>query len=532
MIEVSVIVSAYNDELRYTKCVSRLYQLPFNYEFLKATQNGKGRAILEAAKHATGKIIVTVDTDFKDVKLIPEYVDKLKQENLDILVFRRQHKSRPLKRRVASALFKGYSQTLFGDFPDTQHGFKIFRKSALLESYRISGYAWDVEFINEAKKRNLKIAELSMQVEHSESNFKVMHSGPKMAYDLFRYWLTNNYNKLYLILALSYLVALVTASTVMRIPVGTDVHFHFDVAEIWANGQNGMFSDKVFEVNLFPYPPIFHWLLVPGVWLNIEFLWAKAFQVALPFGIFLATTLFMMRHTNPKATVVTAMILLSTIGFTDGTIQCRPQGLAMIFIPLTLHALISSQKRQFLASNTLLAYTHGVAGLANTWLPMLHKLFNRKMLKTALTAILLLLPLATITAIYFGGALNKWGGHMDTYQEYLVFTQPHTMIPYYAGTSLIGWAYVAYTLLKWDNASDLEKTLALSVLGLTIMIPFWADRFLQYAIVGLSCLAGAGIARNRRMFYILIPLIAVMMVAVQFNIYWVTFTDNWWLYPP
>jgi len=41
-----------------------------------------------------------------------------------------------------------------------------------------------------------------------------------------------------------------------------------------------------------------------------------------------------------------------------------------------------------------------------------------------------------------------------------------------------------------------------------------------------------GISRNRRLFYILVPLIAVMLVAVQANIFWVTFTDNWWLFPP
>jgi len=533
MIEVSVIVSAYNDGVRLGECLSKLYRLPFNYEFLVATKKGKGKAIVESAKKAKGEIIVTVDSDFKDVSLIPFFVSKLQMEKADILVFERTYKNhRPLKRRIASNLFRGYVQTLFGELPDTQHGFKVFRKSALLDSYRINGFAWDVEFITEAKKQGLKIIEVPMLTGHSESNFRVLSSGAKMASDLFGYWLENNWSKLYLSLSLFYLFALITASTVMKIPVGTDVHFHLDVAAIWASGQNGMFSEQVMALNQFPYPPLFHWLLVPSVWLHIEFLWAKALQIMLPFGIYLTTTLFMMRHTNPKATVVTAMILMSTVGFTDGTIQCRPQGLAMLLLPLTLHYLLTRQNRGFLAVNTCVAYIHGIAGLANTWMLLLRNYFNRKMFKTFLTATFLLLPLIATTAIYFSGALTKWGGHMDTYQEYLVFTQPQNMIPYYAGTSLIGWIFVAYTLTKWDRSTELEKVLALSVLGLTVMIPFWADRFLQYAIIGLSCLAGLGITRNRRLFYILVPLIAVMLVAVQVNIFWVTFTDNWWLYPP
>jgi len=353
----------------------------------------------------------------------------------------------------------------------------------------------------------------------------------KMAFDLLRYWLTDRHNKLILALALSYLVALTVASTFTAIPIGIDVHFHFDVAAIWARGQNGMFSSRVLELNLFPYPPVFHWLLVPSVWFGFEFLMAKFLQVALPFGIFLATIMFMSRHTNPKATLLTAMFLVSTIGFTDGTIQCRPMGLSIMLVPLALHSIIESNGKQFVVSNSLIAYTHGIAGIANTWLPSLHRMFNRKMSKTIAVTVLVLSPLVIVSAIYFGGALNKWGGHMDTYQEYLVFTQPFTMIPYYAGFSLIGWVFVAQTLLRWSKSSDFERVITLSVLGLTVMVPFWADRFLQYAIIGLSCLAGAGIAKNRRLFYILVPLMVFMAVANLVNIYWITFTDNWWLYP-
>jgi hypothetical protein len=342
----------------------------------------------------------------------------------------------------------------------------------------------------------------------------------------------NSWNKLYLVLTACFFVALVTASCVMVIPVGTDVWFHFDVAEVWANGQNGMFSERVLTENRFPYPPIFHLLLVPSVWLGQEALMGKLMQVVLPFGIYLTVTWFMRKHTTPKAACLTAMILLATVGFVDGTIQCRPQGLAMMLLPLVFDSFLCGNQLDFFGFNSLVGYIHGIAGLANTWLPSLVGLFNRKMRKGIIASILILVPLAIVTLSYFGGAASKWGSHMDTYQEYLVFSDPFNMIPYYAGVSLIGWAFVVYALLRWNRVGAFEKVLTLSVLGLTVMIPFWADRFLQYAVVGLACLAGKGISENRRLLYILVPLIAVMTVLGLVNIFWVTFTNNWWLYPP
>jgi len=118
MIEVSVIVSAYNDGARLGECLAKLYRLPFNYEFLVATKKGKGKAIVESAKKAKGEIIVTVDSDFKDVSLIPFFVSKLQMEKADILVFERTYKNhRPLKRRIASNLFRGYTQPYLENSP-------------------------------------------------------------------------------------------------------------------------------------------------------------------------------------------------------------------------------------------------------------------------------------------------------------------------------------------------------------------------------------------------------------------------------
>lgn len=532
MIEVSIIIPSYNDDRRYGECLSRLYRLPLQYEYLIADQKGKGRAIVETAKKARGDIIVTCDTDFMQVNLIPEYVKMLKEKQVDLIVPRRTYTDRPLHRNLLTSGFRSTANVLFGGLPDTQHGFKVFRKTVIEHDYKLKGFAWDVEFVNEAKKAGYKILETEMNIKYTRSNFKSLKSTLTMGFELLSYWLSDNWNKLYFMLSILFFASLFYASYSTAIPIGADVHFHLDVAKVWARGENGMFSDRVFTENLFPYPPLFHWLLVPSIWLNFEYLACKFFQVSLPFLIYLSTTLFMSRNTNHKTAALTALVMLSSVGFIDGTIQCRPMGFAMIFIPLAYHYLAANKNRLFALPLAIMGYSHGIAALANLWLPTTQKFLNRKNLKYLVLVLLVLAPLLISSVVYFGGALDKWSGHHDSYQEYLIFTSPQTMIPYYSGMSIIGWVYVAYALSKWNEASSLMKTLTLSLLGLTIMIPLWSDRFLQYSTLTLSCVAALGISRNKRLSSFLVPLLAVMAVANIVNIVWVTWTGNWWLFSP
>jgi hypothetical protein len=530
--KVSVIVSAYHDNLRLRRCLGLLKHLPKDYEVLVSGGKGKGGSLVATAQKAKGDIVVSVDSDFDGVYLIPAYVQQLKDENADVLVFRRKFMNgRPLVRRVASGLFRGYAKTLFGELPDTQCGFKVFRKEVLRDSYLIDGFAWDVEFVVDARRDGFKVLEVPYSVKYKSSGFSVGGSFLGMGFDVFRFWLSDSWNKLFFVLALAYLAALVTASASMSIPLGTDVHFHFSVAEVWARGENGMFSQVVMGENLFPYPPVFHWLLVPAVWTGTQLVVGRVFQTVLPFGIFLCTCLFVSRHVGPKACAVAGLVLISSVGFTDGAIQCRPMGLSMLLLPFVFHYLLSENGRGFVVCNSLVGYTHGVAGLASTWLLMLRGFLCKKTWKTALLAVLFLVPLAVVSVAYFGGAVDKWGGHMDTYQEYLLFTEPLSMLPYYAGVSLLGWLFVVLVLARWNGASEFSKTLTLSLLGLTIMIPFWADRFLQYSMISLACLVGVGVSKDKRLVAAFVPMLAVLAVANLINLFWITFTGNWWLYP-
>ena len=532
MIDVSVIVPAFNDE-RLNDCCVRLNGLPNNYEWIVASEKGKGSAIVNAVKRARGNIIVTCDTDFRLVQFIPDYVKQFVDEKADILVGDRIYIEKPLSRRVSSKVYNFYKQVLFGALPDTQSGFKIFKKQALLQfenQFKIKGFAWDTEFISRAKDADLTIIESNITERCDKGTVRVS-DGFGMIFDLAKLWVSNKYNLMLLCVSLTFLLGLILASALTSIPIGTDVHFHYKVAGYYAIGQNGMFSSTVLEMNNSPYPPIFHLMLVPSIWLNVQYLFAKMLQIVLPFLIYLSTIVFIRYYTYPKTELITALLLLSTMGFIDGTIQARPQGLAMIIIPFALFFYIQNKDNKFVASSGILAWTHGVAGIANIWLLTLYGFFKGSWKKTFIKLALVLGPIILITLIYLGGAVGKWGGATDTYQEYLIFTKPQEMIPYYSGMCLIGWVFLAYNLTRWTRLSSLEKTLTLSLVGLTVMIPLWADRFLQYSTLTLACISALGLSRYKRAQQIVLPLVVIMYVLVTINLFWTTFTNNWWLYP-
>lgn len=344
-------------------------------------------------------------------------------------------------------------------------------------------------------------------------------------------WLLNKLHIFLLFVSLIYLVGLILASALTPIPIGTDVYFHYDVARHYANFELGMFSDTVLEMNQFPYPPLYHLLLVPSIWAGLENVFARLMQICLPFLIYLSTVIFIGKLTNPKTQLITALLLTSTMGFVDGTIQARPQGLSMILVPVALYFYIKRADNKFVASSAAVTYTHGIAGLANLWTLMIYGFLKKHWTKTFIKLTIVLSPILLSTILYVGGAMSKWGGMFDTYQEYLIFTEPFTMIPYYSGMTLIGWIYLLYNLATWSKRDMLEKTLCLSLIGLTIMIPLWADRFLQYSTLTLACLSAIGLAKSSKAQKIVLPLIVLMYVLVMANLYWITFTNNWWLYP-
>jgi uncharacterized membrane protein len=327
-------------------------------------------------------------------------------------------------------------------------------------------------------------------------------------------------------ISIIYLALLVSATLSNPVPLGADIHFHLDIAQVYAKGQNGMFSQTVFNVIGFPYPPIFHLILVPSVPLNLQYQWTRILQVALGFGCYLSVIALMKTYGDNKTAILTATALLGSFAFTDATIQARPQTLDMLILPWAIHFFMSNKNRLFSLSAIVLAWNHGVAALSGVWTLLLSKL--KKNFKITLATILAVSPIVLLTLVYFGGAMSTWSGHTDTYQETLLFANPAYMIPVYCGASLVGWLFVFRNLKNWGEQPKLNRALVLSVLGLTVLIPFWADRFLQYAAIPLCCLVGLELRKDRRLLVVFVPLIILAFSLNIANLWWITATGNWW----
>jgi|SRR3989344_4391499 len=137
-------------------------------------RRGKGRAVREGVHLAKGDIVGFVDADNKTP--ISEF-DKFEIEfahGADIVIGSRGlresriERPQPLYRRIGSRLFSFGMHAIVGlkQFPDTQCGFKFFRRTAAADVFgrqRIDGYMFDVEILYLASKAQYHIAQVPVR---------------------------------------------------------------------------------------------------------------------------------------------------------------------------------------------------------------------------------------------------------------------------------------------------------------------------------------------------------------------------------
>lgn len=151
---------------------------------------GKGRAVWEGFRASSTEYVGFLDAD-EPVPLpaVESACAKFMKEKADcIIASRTKIHGRSLIRTVSSRAFNLLVRALFPlPFPDTQCGFKLFRKSLLGEEpFFIEGYAFDVELLLRIKRKGGKI--IPYPVEATERNggkFSIL-AAPGMLIDLIR----------------------------------------------------------------------------------------------------------------------------------------------------------------------------------------------------------------------------------------------------------------------------------------------------------------------------------------------------------
>ena len=122
---------------------------------------GKGWAIREALKEATGDVICFIDAD-RDIpaRMINRLIPFL--EDYDIVIGKKRLTG-SWQRKVITLFSRVFIGLVFGLWIQTQVGIKVFKRSAL-PSWDNDSFAFDIEILSKAKKAGMRIIEVPVEV--------------------------------------------------------------------------------------------------------------------------------------------------------------------------------------------------------------------------------------------------------------------------------------------------------------------------------------------------------------------------------
>jgi len=122
---------------------------------------GKGWAVREALKHATGEYIGFIDGD---MDIHPRMFQRLIPflEDYDIVIGKKQIRG-SLTRRMVTRVSRAMIRILFRMDYDSQTGIKLFKREAIPE-WDEDGYMFDLEIITKAHDAGFKIIEVPVEV--------------------------------------------------------------------------------------------------------------------------------------------------------------------------------------------------------------------------------------------------------------------------------------------------------------------------------------------------------------------------------
>ena len=332
-----------------------------------------------------------------------------------------------------------------------------------------------------------------------------------------------------ILLILAVFLITILATTSVSKPIGADFYFHLDIAKYYAQGNFVAGINYSLTNNYFFYPPAFHLSLAPLVWSGNPYFYALVLETLLMPLTFAFTIYLMNKYASAKAAFITGVCLLGSLAFVDGTMQLRPESIDLLLYPLMLLTVLSTKKKSFIVMAVVTVYSHGAAALSNIY-GIATKLLKDKVewRKTITIGVVAITPVIAISIYYIQGAIHKWltfgGANQSNPQQTLFWTQPLTFIPIYSGLTLLGFFF----LLK-KHKNPFESLLTWGIIGSTIMLPFWADRWLQYITIPLSCLVGLGLQNTKR--WKLIPIyILLITVTAGYITYWILvgLLHGWW----
>ncbi len=229
MVEVSIVLPAYNEAARIERTVERtaaaLREFTPSFEIIIAEDGsrdgtdrisealakkhdyvvhlhsderlGRGRALNRAFKASKGEILGYIDVDLAtDMKHLKEMIQYIR-DGYDFATGSRMlpesNVRRPLKRGVASKGFNFLTRALLGSkLYDHQCGFKAFSRISLfkiLDSVKDTHWFWDTELFVRAQRAGFRVMEFPVEWKHGgTTKVNLVKDVFGMGSQIFRLW--------------------------------------------------------------------------------------------------------------------------------------------------------------------------------------------------------------------------------------------------------------------------------------------------------------------------------------------------------
>lgn len=163
-------------------------------EIISCRTRGKGAAVRAGIQHSTARYVGYCDADLSTPpSAIRSGIDLLRS-GFEVVIGSRRctgagyEVPQGTMRRLGSFAFRTMASNLSGPITDTQCGFKLFHSKVakdLFSTSRLTGFAFDVEVLAQARDRGFRMIELPIQWSDSpESSFRPLVDGVKSFRDL------------------------------------------------------------------------------------------------------------------------------------------------------------------------------------------------------------------------------------------------------------------------------------------------------------------------------------------------------------
>jgi hypothetical protein len=335
-----------------------------------------------------------------------------------------------------------------------------------------------------------------------------------------------------ILLVFSLVVGMAFLTFTSPYPDGRDIWFHILVARAWFKGMNGMVAPVVMEINNLPYPPLFHFLLLPFVFSEGSALLAgKVMQLVFyPLGTLLLM-LLARKYCGSKLAVIFGLCLVGTY-FAFNQMQARPQSLEILFYPIAFWALLENKTKTFILSIAAMFYIHSPISIALALGFLVYAFRQNRKDPKLFASVLAVAPILIYQANFMFSQIffNRWLAVGDT--GILTETTEFLGNPLFwlfngLGINMIAFAVIPWLLYKWKDQTRFIQVMLYSFFGMLIIMPTWYQRTFTFTVIPMAFFTALFITSLKNKYLQGILLAVLIMQVIIFSL-----TSVWWMSPP